>query len=77
MKMYLTGGVGNSGNATYYAEITISIPALGIQPIMFKTFAGFTSGLESQGIGLLGQSGFFESFPVSFNHPLKNFTIFA
>jgi hypothetical protein len=30
--------------------------------------AGFTEGLESVGLGLLGQTGFFDQFTVTFNH---------
>lgn len=77
MKMQLTGGVGNTGNATYYADIVISIPITGKPALVFSTVAGFTAGLEAQGYGLFGQLGFFESFPVSFNHSFRSFTIFA
>ena len=85
MKQQLTAGVGNSGNVTYYAEIQIDAgiyrqdPA-GIYSIFdvvasFETYAGFTLGLETQGIGLLGQSGLFENFQVAFDHKNKQFHI--
>ena len=45
--------------------------------IEFQALAGFTAGMDAQGIGLLGQLGFFEMFPVTFNHKGKAFSIDA
>ena len=67
----MTGGVGSSANVTYYAEVTISLD----NGIEFKTFAGFTQGMDAQGIALLGQDGFFENYSVEFLHRQKIFTV--
>jgi hypothetical protein len=64
-------GVGNSGNTTYFDEVEIDC-GFGIR---FRTFAGFTSGLESQGTGLLGQRDFFENYNVVFSHKMRVFAI--
>jgi hypothetical protein len=71
MKQQLTGGVGNTGNTTFYADLQIDIE----NGPTFKTFCGFTPGLEAQGLGLLGQIGFFENFIVSFDHKNRMFHI--
>ncbi len=71
MKKQLTGGVGSTGNVTYYDNVTIDLG----NGLTFAAIAGFTAGLEAQGIGLLGQSGFFERFQVSFDHRKREFHI--
>ncbi len=71
MLQQLTGGVGNTGNVTFYGNVTIAIA----NGPTFKTYAGFTSGLESQGVGLLGQQGFFENHVVTFDYKNKKFHI--
>jgi len=48
--------------------------ALGLSP-PFATLAGFTPGLEAQGVGLLGQTGFFERYGVTFDHKASVFHI--
>jgi hypothetical protein len=78
MKMQLTGGCGSSANHTYYADVEIKIPySMNGTPaeFSFKTYAGFTAGMDAQGIGLLGQNGFFENFPTTFDHKNKVFHI--
>lgn len=76
MKMQMTGGVGSPANPTYYAEVTVNIHMVGDPvPFSWTTLAGFTVGLEAQGLALLGQVGFFESFQVTFSHKHKWFTI--
>lgn len=77
MPMQLTGGVGSSANVTYYATIEIQLRVSGapVPMISFKTYAGFTAGMEAQGVGLLGQSGFFENFQTTFDHKNKLFHI--
>ena len=75
MKMQTTGGVGSNANATYYEKITVKIHIHLEQPMVFTALAGFTAGLEAQGIGLLGQDGFFENFSVAFARKDSNFTI--
>ena len=75
MQMDLVGGVGST-NTTYFEpleiEIDISVPNA---KIGFKTLAGFTAGLDPIGMGLLGQSGFFEAFQVMFDLKSKRFYI--
>jgi hypothetical protein len=81
MKMHMTGGVGSVANATYYETIKVQIPITDaggtVLTVEFETLAGFTAGMDAQGIGLLGQLGFFEKFPVSFNHRAKIFSLEA
>jgi|SRR5271166_422344 len=71
MRQNLTGGVGSSGNVTYYDDLTIDLG----EGLKFHTYAGFTSGLEAQGLGLLGQRGFFENYNVIFEHRNRQFHI--
>ena len=73
MKKQMTGGVGNAGNVTHYADLTIELGGVDAQgafnPLLkFKTYAGFTVGLEAQGIGLLGECGFFENYVVTLDY---------
>jgi hypothetical protein len=73
-----TVGVGSAANLTYYAPIEVRIRFTGapsVSKIVFTAHAGFTAGLDTQGIGLLGQSGFFENFLVEFNHKAGSFSI--
>ena len=71
MKRHLTGGVGSTANVTYYDTLEIDI---GLDA-PFGVHAGFTAALEAQGMGLLGQAGFFERFSVTFSHKTKQFHI--
>jgi hypothetical protein len=77
MKSQNTSGVGNTGNITYYADIRIEVPVKVGASLAFHTMAGFTAGMDQFGMGLLGQVGFFESFPTTFNHKTRIFTIEA
>lgn len=36
--------------------------------INFQVYAGFTTGLDQFGIGLLGQDGFFDKFKITFDY---------
>ncbi len=67
----LTGGVGSQANVTYYDTIMIDLG----EGVAFSAFSGFTQGMDSIGLGLLGQAGFFEQFRVEFLHKQKVFTI--
>ena len=69
--MNYTGGVGSAGNITYYAQIQVS---LGPQ-IQFKPIAGFSPAMDRLGMGLLGQSGFFDVFKVCFCQSERRFTV--
>lgn len=79
-----TGGVGNTGNTTHYADLTIEIMTATQDNagnwtfntlFSFIAYAGFTPGLEAQGWGLLGQVGFFERFQVTFDHTGRAFHV--
>jgi hypothetical protein len=73
--MHMTGGVGSTANPTYYAMITVHMAISDGPTMTFQTYAGFTAGMDAQGIGLLGQVGFFETFPTFFDHRAKVFAI--
>jgi hypothetical protein len=74
MPMAMTGGVSASANTTYYGVVEIRINGL-LGNHSFTTFAGFTTGLDAQGIGLLGGVGFFEKYPTVFDLPNNLFHI--
>ena len=69
----LTIGVGSQSNTTYYDKLSIDLG----QGIAFEAYVGFTQGLDSVGMGLLGQNGFFDSYHVEFRHADKVFTVEA
>jgi hypothetical protein len=71
MPRHFTGGVGSSANLTAYSNLMIDLGS-GIQ---CACYAGFTPGMNALGIGLLGQSGFFDSFNVCFYQKARKFTI--
>jgi hypothetical protein len=71
MPSTFVGGVGGQPNTTYYDTLTIDLG----QGISFTTRAGFTAGMETSGIGLLGQQGFFEAYRVEFHHTRKLFLV--
>lgn len=75
MKMQMTGGVGNQANATYFAPLKIELPLGSGTSLTFEALAGFTAGLDAIGMGLLGQTGFFEAFTVTFSHRSKLFIL--
>jgi len=57
-------GVGNASVSIFYWDITLDFG-----PIRFEAYAGFTPGLEAQGLGLLGQCGFFDRLKkIVFDH---------
>jgi hypothetical protein len=68
-----TGGVGSQGNITYYDSLKIDMG----NGIEFSAYVGFTRGLDTIGMGLLGQSGFFENYKVEFLHNQKIFNVEA
>lgn len=51
-----TAGVGNGSVPTFYWPVQIEFPGV----ITIDIYAGFTVGLDNVGLGLLGQSGFFD-----------------
>ena len=67
----LTAGVGSASNITYYANVNVDLG----QGVSADVYAGFTEGMNAHGMGLLGQSGFFEKFDVHFSHKSGLFTV--
>lgn len=66
-----TRGVGSTSIPTQYANVAIHIAGI----VEFPVYAGFTSGMDPMGFGLLGQMGFFERFRVAFDYSNKVYTI--
>lgn len=60
------GGAGSKNQVAYFFDLNVTFGEF----VSYKLPIGFSSALESAGIGLLGQNGFFENFVVSFD--LKN-----
>ena len=58
----MTTGMGSTNVPTHFVNIAIDIQGV----IRFPVYAGFTSGLDRMGLGLLGQIGFFDRFNVEF-----------
>ena len=68
-----TGGVTGRGDV-FYSDARIFIP---LENHMFAVAArvGFMAGLDALGMGLLGQTGFFDSCTVVFDQARDTFTI--
>jgi hypothetical protein len=64
----ISGVGGNS--LSEYANVEIDFG-----PFRITVYAGFTSGLDAVGFGLLGQAGFFDRFDVTFKHSQGIFQI--
>ena len=64
-------GVGNQGVLTHFSHVTLDLQGM----VQLPVFAGFTIGLEHWGLGLLGQSGFFERLSINFDLPRGVFEI--
>ena len=58
-----TLGVSTSQVPTHFCNVIVDLG-----PMRIAVYAGFTVGLDQIGMGLLGQSGFFDSFNVTFKH---------
>jgi hypothetical protein len=71
LKKHLTSGVGSSSNPTYYADLQVTLD----RGIQFTSYVGFTPALDPQGIGLLGQFGFFDTYNVHFQLKQSKFMI--
>ena len=72
-----TSGATGAGT-TYYADVRVAIPIVVDGEKRFlglDVYAGFLEGLDAQGIGLLGQAGFFDKFPVLFDQPNNVFSV--
>lgn len=57
-----TTGVGSANVPTHFVNIMADLQGI----VQFPLYAGFTTGLDALGVGLLGQSGFFDQFTVHF-----------
>ena len=68
-----TGGVTGRGDV-YFSDARILIP---LQEHVFKVTAriGFMAGLDALGMGLLGQTGFFDRCTVAFDRARETFSI--
>lgn len=66
----MTAGVGSAAVQMYFWTVSMDIG-----PVQKETVVGFTEDMNSKGIGLLGQHGFFEHFKVQFDLPNKIFWI--
>jgi hypothetical protein len=64
-------GMGSSNVPTHFANVTIDLQGL----VQFPVYAGFTSGLDQTGVGLLGQTGFFERLKITFDYSKKMYSI--
>jgi hypothetical protein len=67
----LTTGVGSSNVPSHFCNVRIDLQGA----IQFPVYAGFTSGLDQIGLGLLGQAGFFDRFKITFDLPQKTYAI--
>lgn len=67
----ITSGVGSTNVPTHFMNVTVDLQGL----IQFPAYAGFTTGMDQLGIGLLGQAGFFERFKITFDYGRKLYTI--
>lgn len=65
-----TAGVGSSNVPAYFADLTMDFGQFRLM-----AYVGFTAGLEHLGIGLLGQSGFFDQVKVAFDLPNNVFVV--
>ncbi len=66
----LTSGVGSTNVPTHFTNVTLDFGAM-----QFTVYAGFTTGLDPIGMGLLGQAGFFDRYKVTFDYQHKLFSI--
>jgi len=63
--------VGSGPVTTFYWDVQLDFSGLFALPVR----AGFSDGMNSVGMGLLGQMGFFDRVNVLFNHRKKQFFI--
>ena len=64
-------GVGNGVVPTFYWPVKIEFPGV----VTLDVYAGFTTGLDGIGLGLLGQCGFFDQVKVLFDHAAGLFRV--
>jgi hypothetical protein len=66
----MTVGVGSTSIPTHFADITLDFGV-----VQFSVYAGFTTGMDQIGFGLLGQAGFFDRNKIAFDYSQELFTI--
>jgi hypothetical protein len=69
--METIAGVGSAGVPTHFFDLEIDLQGV----VRFPVYAGFTTGLDDLGLGLLGQNGFFDRFHVHFKLPQRIYEI--
>jgi hypothetical protein len=60
----MTSGVGSTNIPTHFTNVTIDLQGV----VQFPVYAGFTTGMNELGMGLLGQAGFFARFKITFDY---------
>jgi hypothetical protein len=77
MPSQFSAGVGSYNIPTYYSDVVLQIRfgQQGEHVVEHKIYAGFSEGMEHQGIGLLGQFGFFDHFKVAFDRKASLFFV--
>jgi len=72
----MTSGVGSTNVPVHFANVTLDFGVMQLA-MQFSVYAGFTTGMDPIGIGLLGQAGFFDRHKIMFDYQNKLFTIEA
>lgn len=58
----MSSGIGTMAVPTHFANLILNVQGL----FQFSAYVGFTTGLDALGVGLLGQTGFFDRFNIAF-----------
>jgi hypothetical protein len=66
------GGAGAPSVEIFHWDVNLSFGGRDL-PI----YAGFTDGLEPDGPGILGQNGFFDQYPILFDHARNCFYLYS
>jgi acyl CoA:acetate/3-ketoacid CoA transferase alpha subunit len=66
----MTSGVGGANIPTHFANVILDFGVM-----QLSVYAGFTNGIDQIGIGLLGQTGFFDRYKITFDYQNSLFTI--
>lgn len=66
-----TSGVGSTNVPAHFSNIVMDLQGV----IQIPVYAGFTTGMDQLGFGLLGQAGFFEAFKITFDFANKLYHI--
>jgi len=69
--LLMFGGIqGMSNSKAYMHEVVLDIGGLS-----YKTMVGFSYDISKDGLGILGQKGFFDIFTVKFDYPSEDVEI--